>query len=153
MTHQSIHLQVPAETSYIGLVRTATLGFASRLDFPIDQLDELSHAAHEITSLLLADTSSEEHIYIELSEPTPTTVSVTAKSRTNRGKTPRTDTFAWTILSALVDEVRATTEDGFVVITATRSIQPFSADSDSSHGGSSPDSNPGSAGDRTEAAL
>lgn len=123
MTRKSISLTIPAHTDYVGLVRTATLGFASRLDFPIDQLDELSHAAHEMTTLLLADTSAEGQIDVEITEISPTTIAITAKSRTNRGKTPRTDSFAWTILNALVDEAEATANEGIVTISASRSIQ------------------------------
>ncbi len=129
MARTSISLQIPADTSFVGLVRTATLGFASRLDFPIDQLDELSHAAHEMTTLLLADTGEGGLIDLQITELNTETVQVEASSQTNRGLVPRTNSFAWTIINALVDSVDATAIDGIVTITAVRSIQPYEPDS------------------------
>lgn len=153
MTRQSIYLEVPADTSFVGIVRTATLGFASRLEFPIDQLDELSHAAHEMAALLLSDTGPEGQLNVELHELNPTTVQVVAKSRTNRGIVPRTDTFAWTILNALVDHVEAQTDGGIVIITATRSIQPHNTDPDGPPNSSAPGGQSGAAGNHAGAAL
>lgn len=123
MTRTSISLQIPADSSFVGMVRTATLGFASRLEFPIDQLDELSHAAHEMTTLLLADTDPNGLIALKITELNPATVEVVASSQTNRGLVPRTDSFAWTILNALVDSVNAEANEGVITITAVRSIQ------------------------------
>lgn len=125
MTQTSVSLQIPADNAFVSLVRAATLGFVSRLEFPIDQLDEISHAAHEMTTLLLADTATGNHIDIEFDTPDSETVSIVAKSTTIRGKTPRTDSFAWMIITALVDSATATVADGEVVLAATRRIQHF----------------------------
>lgn len=134
MAHTTISLQIPAHTSFVGLARTATLGFASRLDFPIDQLDELSHAAHEMATLLLADTGDNGLINLEITELNPQTVQVEASSQTIRGLVPRTSSFAWTIISALVDSVDASVTDGVVTISAIRSIQPYEPDPGAPYG-------------------
>lgn len=145
MPRESIFLQIPADTSYVSLVRTATLSFAARLEFPIDQLEELSHAAHEMTTLLLEDTPGTRLIDIRFDTVDPVTVAIIVSSQTRRGKVPRQDSFAWTILNALVDKAHATAVDGLVTITAQRTVQQQNKPIPTTAGGPAPDGRTGAA--------
>lgn len=145
MPRESIFLQIPADNSYVSLVRTATLSFAARLEFPIDQLEELSHAAHEMTTLLLEDTPKTGLIDIRFDTVDPVTVAIVVSSKTSRGKVPREDSFAWTILNALVDQAHATAVDGLVTITAQRAVQQQNKPVPTTMGGPAPDGHTGAA--------
>jgi serine/threonine-protein kinase RsbW len=74
------HVQVcmPAEGAYLSVLRTATAGLAARLDFTLDEIEDL-RIAEEMTI----------------------TVSVVAAEPSM----PARDTFAWTVLSALAGAV------------------------------------------------
>ena len=111
-----VELRLPADGAYLSVLRTATAGLAARLDFTLDEIEDLRIAVDEACALLLADVpeNSELNCVFSLS-PEALSVTVTAPSRT--GRKPRRHTFAWTVLTALAGEVDAAiTEDGLLSI-------------------------------------
>ena len=102
-------LTVPADTSYVAMVRSATVAMAANADFTVDAMEDLRLAVDEACALIIADATpdsqmtiawraSGNHLAIEVSGPS------------SSGAPVARDTFAWTVLSALVDEVEATVE-------------------------------------------
>ena len=99
-----VQVSMPAESAYLSVLRTATAGLAARLDFTLDEIEDLRIAVDEACAMLLAQaipgTSLECAFDLGTDEMT-ITVSVVAA----RPRLPARDTFAWTVLSALAGTV------------------------------------------------
>jgi serine/threonine-protein kinase RsbW len=98
-------------------LRTATAGLAARLDFTLDEIEDLRIAVDEACALLLPDAEpgSAMTCVFALTDRT-LAVTVTVPSRT--GRVPRRNTFAWTVLTALAGDVdTAVGDDGTVSVT------------------------------------
>ena len=50
-----VELRLPADAAYLGVVRTATAGLAARLDFTLDEIEDLRIAVDEACAILLPD--------------------------------------------------------------------------------------------------
>ncbi len=111
-----VELRLPADGAYLSVLRTATAGLAARLDFTLDEIEDLRIAVDEACALLLTDVPDHGELNCVFSlSPEALSVTVTAPSRT--GRLPRRHTFAWTVLTALAGEVDATiSEDGLLSI-------------------------------------
>lgn len=102
-----IQLRIPSSTAYVSLVRTAAAAIAARLDYSIDRIDDLRLAVDEACALVIADAADDAVIVCEfVSASTQLEVEIAGASRS--GSPPSSGSFAWTVLSALVDSVSAT---------------------------------------------
>jgi serine/threonine-protein kinase RsbW len=99
-----VEIRLPADSAYLSVLRTATAGLAARLDFTLDEIEDLRIAVDEACAMLLphAIETAQLRCRFELS---PETLSVTVTIPTTRGQLPERDTFSWTVLSALAGEV------------------------------------------------
>jgi serine/threonine-protein kinase RsbW len=99
-----VTIKMPAEGAYLSVLRTATAGLAARLDFTLDEIEDLRIAVDEACAMLLAQAESDSTLEcdFELGRDTMT-ISVSADSAV--GRPPSKDTFAWTVLSALAGSV------------------------------------------------
>lgn len=113
-----VRLHIPASSAYLSLARAATAGVCARLDFPLDRLEDLTLAVDEALALLLLDAVPGTGIDCAW-EPTPDGVVVAITSTSSSGRTPRTTTFAWTVLAALVTSATAEITDGRVTLLMT----------------------------------
>jgi serine/threonine-protein kinase RsbW len=99
-----VKVTMPAEGAYLSVLRTATAGLAARLDFTLDEIEDLRIAVDEACAMLLAQaipgTNLECAFDLDSDQMTITVSVVTAQPRT-----PARDTFAWTVLSALAGTV------------------------------------------------
>ena len=113
---EPVDLRVPASGAYLAVLRTATAGLAARLDFTIDDIEDLRIAVDEACALLLplATPGSRLDCRFDL-RPHQFQVAVSVPSATTV-PLPR-DTFAWTGLTALAGEVEASISDGHVTLT------------------------------------
>ena len=103
-TADYVHVRMPAEGAYLSVLRTATAGLAARLDFTLDEIEDLRIAVDEACAMLLAQAipGTDLECGFELGADEVTiTVSVTAA----HARVPAKDTFAWTVLSALAGSV------------------------------------------------
>jgi serine/threonine-protein kinase RsbW len=119
-----VQLSMPAESAYLSVLRTATAGLAARLDFTLDEIEDLRIAVDEACAMLLAQaipgTSLECGFDLGTDQVTITVSVVAAEPRI-----PAKDTFAWTVLSALAGVVdsRLDPEDRVaIVLVKTRSL-------------------------------
>ena len=95
---------MPAEGAYLSVLRTATAGLAARLDFTLDEIEDLRIAVDEACAMLLSQAIPGTNLECAFdlgAEEMTITVSVTAAEP----RTPARDTFAWTVLSALAGTV------------------------------------------------
>ena len=86
------------------MLRTATAGLAARLDFTLDEIEDLRIAVDEACAILLqqAVPGSVLSCVFRLVDDS---LWVTVSAPTTDGRAPERDTFAWTVLSALAGEV------------------------------------------------
>lgn len=104
-------LSVPADTGYVGLVRTLAAGVAGRLDLDLDHIEDMRLAVSEACSVLLADAAPGDDLRLDLHiGDRDVTAVVSAPTRSE--SVPRTRSFAWTVLSALADDASAQVGDG-----------------------------------------
>jgi serine/threonine-protein kinase RsbW len=106
----AVEIRLPADSAYLSVLRTATAGLAARLDFTLDEIEDLRIAVDEACAMLLphAIESAELTCRFHLD---PATLEVTVTIPTTRGQLPERDTFSWTVLSALAGEVDTGLDD------------------------------------------
>jgi serine/threonine-protein kinase RsbW len=104
-------LRLPAEGAYAAVIRTTAAGLAARLDFTIDDIEDLRIAIGEATALVIAEADpgtdvvcgfhfSPGHLTLDLS--------VTAIDNPEVDR----ESFAWQVLETMADDVSATSESG-----------------------------------------
>lgn len=76
----------------------------------MDRLEDLRLAVDEVASMLINDALPDSTIECELLPGDSGQLEVTLSARTNAGVLPATNTFSWTVLTALVDDVTATVD-------------------------------------------
>lgn len=111
-----VSLRLPPDGAYLSVLRTATAGLASRLDFTLDDIQDLRIAVDEACALLLTKAAPGSDLDCRF-ELLPGELDVAVSLKTVDGQLPAKDTFAWTVLAALAGEVDSTVaEDGTVTI-------------------------------------
>jgi serine/threonine-protein kinase RsbW len=102
-------LVVPADASYLAVLRTASAGLAARLDLDLDEIEDLRIAVDEAGTLLILGAEdgdrlraefrlTEDEVDIEVSGPSSVL--------------PERTSIAWSVLEALVGRVTAHTGTG-----------------------------------------
>ena len=99
-----VTLRLPAAGAYLSVLRTATAGLASRLDFTIDDIEDLRIAVDEACAMLLARCVPGADLECTF-ELTTDAIAVAVAVPTLDGEQPSRETFAWTVLTALAGEV------------------------------------------------
>ncbi|WP_419997715.1 anti-sigma regulatory factor [Streptomyces boninensis] len=109
-----VEVRLPAAGAYLSVLRTATAGLAARLDFTLDEIEDLRIAVDEACAILLqqAVRGSVLRCVFELEDDA---LLVTVSAPTTDGRAPERDTFAWTVLSALAGRVESTVADNKTV--------------------------------------
>ncbi|WP_323792579.1 anti-sigma factor [Nocardioides sp.] len=123
-----VELRLPADSAYASVLRTTTAGLAARLDFTIDDIEDLRIAVGEANALALenADDDSDLECAFRLA-PGRLVVEVTVSA----AQEPELDldSFAWQVLSTLATAAETTSRDGHftVSMTMTSSAHPLEA--------------------------
>jgi len=109
-----VTIRMPAEGAYLSVLRTATAGLAARLDFTLDEIEDLRIAVDEACGMLLSQAAPGASLACDftLGEDSMT-IAVSVLSQ--RAQPPSRDTFAWTVLSALAGTVDAWVGPGSMV--------------------------------------
>jgi serine/threonine-protein kinase RsbW len=103
-TKDRVQVCLPAEGAYLSVLRTATAGLAARLDFTLDEIEDLRIAVDEACAMLLPQAipgTNLDCVFDLGADEMTIIVSVTAAEP----RMPARDTFAWTVLSALAGTV------------------------------------------------
>jgi serine/threonine-protein kinase RsbW len=117
-TRADVELRLPADSAYASVLRTTTAGLAARLDFPIDDIEDLRIAIGEASAMVLpeADEGSDLHCTFHL-QPGELTVTVAVASA--GPVEPDYDSFAWQVLSTLATSASAAYDEGHFSVTLT----------------------------------
>jgi serine/threonine-protein kinase RsbW len=105
-TQDRVTVRLPAEGAYLSVLRTATAGLAARLDFTLDEIEDLRIAVDEACAMLLSQAQPGRSLECAFAlDRDMMTISVSAQCLAPQP--PASDTFAWTVLSALAGSVEA----------------------------------------------
>lgn len=116
-----VSLRVPADGAYVSVLRSMTAGLAARLDFTVDDIEDLRIAVGEACALLLTEAIPGGDLEAEFRQ-TPGTLTISVRVPTMGRAEPDYESFAWQVLSTLAAETAANTDGEHLQIT-------FSADS------------------------
>jgi serine/threonine-protein kinase RsbW len=120
-----VTVKMPADGAYLSVLRTATAGLAARLDFTLDEIEDMRIAVDEACAMLLTQAipGSNLECSFHLGQD-EMTVSVSVRCLAPR--VPAGDTFAWTVLSALAGSVDAQVGPGDVLTIVLRKCRDSS---------------------------
>ena len=114
-TRADVELRLPADRAFVSVLRTTTAGLAARLDFPIDDIEDLRIAVGEAAAMVLPEAATDTDMtcsFYMSSGSLTVKVSVEAAVPVQ----PDYDTFAWQVLSTLATHAEAdVSEDHFSV--------------------------------------
>lgn len=110
-----VELRLPADRAYASVLRTTTAGLAARLDFPIDDIEDLRIAVGEASAVVLAEARPGTDLLCRFYQDRGAlTVDVTAT--VDGAVEPDDESFAWQVLTTLATRASAvSTEDAFTV--------------------------------------
>ena len=111
-----VELRLPADGAYVSVLRTLTAGLAARLDFTIDDIEDLRIAVGEACAMVLpeADPGSDLTGRFALA-PGQLVISVAVRASTPSA--PDHDSFAWQVLTTLASSATMSTAEGELVVT------------------------------------
>ncbi|MGZ4427397.1 MAG: anti-sigma factor [Nocardioidaceae bacterium] len=114
-----VELRIPADSQYLAVLRTATAGLAARLDFTLDDIEDLRIAVDEACAMVLpqARTGSDLNCAFHLQHHSLT---VAVSATCDAPQQPSTEGFAWTVLSALTSTLSADVNGDRLTVTLSR---------------------------------
>jgi serine/threonine-protein kinase RsbW len=119
-----VSLRVPADGAYVSVLRTMTAGLAARLDFTVDDIEDLRIAVGEACALVLPEAVPGGDLVADF-RLTPGTLTVSVSVPALGSREPDLDSFAWQVLSTLTSSAGAATDDSrFEVSFTTESSVP-----------------------------
>jgi serine/threonine-protein kinase RsbW len=110
-TRADVELRLPADSAYVSVLRTTTAGLAARLDFPIDDIEDLRIAVGEASAMVLPEAAGDTDLtcrFYMSSESLTVEVTVEALDPVKVDY----DSFAWQVLSTLATRAEAESSDG-----------------------------------------
>jgi serine/threonine-protein kinase RsbW len=118
-TRPDVELRIPADSAFLSVLRTATAGLAARLDFTLDDIEDLRIAVDEASAMVLpqALVGSDLNCAFYLCGDT---LRVAVAAACDAPRPPSHDGFAWTVLSALTTSLDAEVEGDTLTITLSR---------------------------------
>jgi serine/threonine-protein kinase RsbW len=119
-----VELRLPADGVYVSVVRTTTAGLAARLDFLIDDIEDLRIAVGEACAMVLPEADPDSQLVCSyFLAPGRLTVEVAVDASSPGG--PEYDSFAWQVLSTMATDAEADASGGrFAVRLAMESGVP-----------------------------
>ena len=120
-TRADVELRLPADSAYVSVLRTTTAGLAARLDFPIDDIEDLRIAVGEASAMVLPE-ASEGSDLLCLFYLTPGELTVKVEVTSAEPVHPDYDSFAWQVLSTLATSADAEAGGGHFSVSVT--MQP-----------------------------
>ncbi len=114
-----VDVRMPADGAYLSVLRTATAGLAARLDFTLDEIEDMRIAVDEACAMLLSQAipGSDLDCGFMLGLDAMT---IRVSVRCLAPQVPADDTFAWTVLTALAGSVDAQVGPGDVLSIVLR---------------------------------
>ena len=113
-----VELRVPADNAYASVLRTTTAGLAARLDFPIDDIEDLRIAVGEASAMVLPESVPGTDLTCEFFLG-PGQLTIRVGVVVDHDIVPDYDSFAWQVLTTLATTGGAECVDNRFTITLT----------------------------------
>jgi serine/threonine-protein kinase RsbW len=111
-----VELRLPADSAYVSVLRSISAGLAARLDFTLDDIEDLRMAVGEASALVLPEAEPGSELVCEFfMRPGELTVQVSVPS--SQPTPPDEDGFAWQVLTTLATKASASSDDRRLTIT------------------------------------
>jgi serine/threonine-protein kinase RsbW len=111
-----VSLRVPADGAYVSVLRTMTAGLAARLDFTVDDIEDLRIAVGEACALVLPQAAPGADLEADFRQTTGT-LTVSVRVETERRAEADYESFAWQVLSTLASEATAIAHEHYLEVT------------------------------------
>ncbi len=113
-----VELRLPAEGAYASVVRTTATGLAARLDFTIDDIEDLRIAIGEATALVIpvADPGTDLTACFFFGRAT---LRISLETQAMDDPPLDTESFAWQVLDTMAQEVSAGPASGRFSVSFT----------------------------------
>jgi serine/threonine-protein kinase RsbW len=113
-----VELRLPVDSAYVAVLRATTVSLAARLDFTIDDIEDLRIAVGEASAMVLPSADDGADLTCRyFIQPAELTVAVSVGS--SDPAPPEEDGFAWQVLSALTTEASVEAGNGRFTVTMT----------------------------------
>lgn len=121
--HPDAEIRLPADVAYVAVLRMTASGIAARLDFTIDEIEDLKMAVSEASALVLADAVPGGSLIgrFQLGEGS---IAVEVAADVVTPTVPDPDGFAWQVLTTMADEVTASTSGDRLGISLNLTAAP-----------------------------
>jgi serine/threonine-protein kinase RsbW len=114
-----VELRIPADSAFLSVLRTATAGLAARLDFTLDDIEDLRIAVDEACAVVLPQARPESDLLCSF-YLAPETLAVEVSAVCDAPRPPHRDGFAWTVLSALTSSLDAGVDGDTLTVKLSR---------------------------------
>jgi serine/threonine-protein kinase RsbW len=118
-----VTIRMPADGAYLSVLRTATAGLAARLDFTLDDIEDMRIAVDEACAMLLSQAIPGSSLECSFAL-SPDDMTITVSVPCLNPRPPSSETFAWTVLSALAGTVKAQAGPGDRLAIVMRKGRP-----------------------------
>ena len=118
-TRPDVELRLPADSAFLSVLRTATAGLAARLDFTLDDIEDLRIAVDEACAIVLPQAHAGTDLRCAFFLA-PETLRVAVSADCENPKPPSKESFAWTVLSALTSSLDTEVDGDKLTVTLSR---------------------------------
>lgn len=124
--HADVELRLPADNAYVSVLRTTTASLAARLDFTIDDIEDLRMAVGEACAMILpqADPGSALRAWFHLR---PGRLVITVGVDAAGAVAPDYDSFAWQVLTTLATSAEVDVRHGLIAVSMSMDSSAVSA--------------------------
>jgi serine/threonine-protein kinase RsbW len=119
-----VELRLPVDSAYVSVLRATTVSLAARLDFTIDDIEDLRIAVGEASAMVLPEAKQDTDLRC-LFFLAPGELTVTVEVTSTAQVDPDYDSFAWQVLSTLATSAEAESAEGKFSVTLR--MQPVGA--------------------------
>ena len=121
----AVTVRMPADGAYLSVLRTATAGLAARLDFTLDEIEDMRIAVDEACAMLLSQAIPGSELECDFTLGRDA-ITISVSVRCLAPRVPANDTFAWTVLTALAGSVDAKVGPGDMLTIVLRKCRDSS---------------------------
>jgi serine/threonine-protein kinase RsbW len=114
-----VELRIPADSAFLSVLRTATAGLAARLDFTLDDIEDLRIAVDEACAMVLPQAREGSDLTCAFTLGSGS-LAVAVSAECDHPRQPSRDGFAWTVLAALTSSVSAEVDGDRLTVTLSR---------------------------------
>jgi serine/threonine-protein kinase RsbW len=113
-----VELRLPTDSAYVSVLRTTTAGLAARLDFTIDDIEDLRIAVGEASAMVLPEAADDSDLDCTF-HLSPGELTIGVSVRTTGEIEPDYDSFAWQVLSTLASSAELQQSEGRFTVRLT----------------------------------